>query len=669
MDGMKSTSRICRTFLIMLAFMLMITFLGISGTDVYAASKLTVKPTAKTLEIGKVTTLKANKSVKWTVVSGKGNVKLYSKKSKSVKVKALKSGKATVKAKALKGGKYKFVKITVRAAESTENQLNNVLSGKDTKTTLIDARDSDAYAGWALGEATNGGHFKNAINLDAAWLSKTDKFDNMISENGMSPEKSYIVYDTNGEDAKAVAEYLKNKGYNKVKAINAVKQINSRNDLETYKNYKMTVPASVVKNVSDHVVKGTELNKDAKDIVGNSKKIVIIDTAWGSPTASGYTAGHVPGAVHIDTDETDPPIVYEETGDKYYENDYKLEWRLNTDDNLIKLFYSRGVTTDSCVFVTGSATPVNRIAVILKYMGVDNTHTMSKGLDGWKSAGYELETENRNAKIENGNDEISKIDLNTAVKGFGTDKPKNPSLYEKYDYVKEHVGKDNNYQLIDDRRDDEWNGEVTGYRYHDLAGRIPGSIHSIEANSNPDGTIKSKELMAAKWTKDGVDLNKHMVFFCGNGWRAANDTWTAWTHGYDAAIYNGWMEWSNIGLPYINKAGKTVHFDKTKQAEVDENGNVIAYKKSKFQFNNDTVTVTKEGEYTDLNSLNNAIGAKVTYSSSDSSVTVDANGVVKVTKEAIEAGKIITITAISDKPDPFDSNKKRSTEYTIKFHG
>lgn len=110
MDGMKSISRVCRTFLIMLAFMVMIAFSGISGTDVYAASKLTVKPTAKTLEIGKATTLKANKSVKWTVVSGKANVKLYSKKSKLVKVKALKSGKATVKAKALKGGKYKLVK-------------------------------------------------------------------------------------------------------------------------------------------------------------------------------------------------------------------------------------------------------------------------------------------------------------------------------------------------------------------------------------------------------------------------------------------------------------------------------------------------------------------------------------------------------------------------------
>ena len=115
LENMRSISRVCRTFLIMLAFMVMIAFSGISGTDVYAASKLTVKPTAKTLEIGKTTTLKANKSVKWTVVSGKANVKLYSKKSKLVKVKALKSGKATVKAKALKGGKYKLVKITVKA--------------------------------------------------------------------------------------------------------------------------------------------------------------------------------------------------------------------------------------------------------------------------------------------------------------------------------------------------------------------------------------------------------------------------------------------------------------------------------------------------------------------------------------------------------------------------
>lgn len=160
LENMRSISRVSRTFLIMLAFMGMIAFSGISGTDVYAASKLTVKPTAKTLEIGKATTLKANKSVKWTVVSGKANVKLYSKKSKLVKVKTLKSGKATVKAKALKGGKYKLVKVTVKA-----NKQQSKVSKKKKEYGVflsIDASEMKKLYGY------------KEVVIDAQYFSKRD---------------------------------------------------------------------------------------------------------------------------------------------------------------------------------------------------------------------------------------------------------------------------------------------------------------------------------------------------------------------------------------------------------------------------------------------------------------------------------------------------------------
>ena len=158
LENMRFISRVSRTFLIMLAFMGMIAFSGISGTDVYAESKLTVKPTAKTLEIGKATTLKANKSVKWTVVSGKANVKLYSKKSKLVKIKALKSGKATVKA--LKGGKYKLVKITVKA-----NKQQSKVSKKKKEYGVflsIDASEMKKLYGY------------KEVVIDAQYFSKRD---------------------------------------------------------------------------------------------------------------------------------------------------------------------------------------------------------------------------------------------------------------------------------------------------------------------------------------------------------------------------------------------------------------------------------------------------------------------------------------------------------------
>ena len=46
--------------------------------------------------------------------------------------------------------------------------------------------------------------------------------------------------------------------------------------------------------------------------------------------------------------------------------------------------------------------------------------------------------------------------------------------------------------------------------------------------------MRSGEAIKKMWKEDGIDYqNKHMVFFCGSGWRAAETTWEAWLMGYD----------------------------------------------------------------------------------------------------------------------------------------
>ena len=519
-------------------------------------------------------------------------------------------------------------------ADNPEARLKKVLSGEDTETVLIDARDSDAYAGWALGEAVKGGHFKGAINLDSAWIGNK-KMEAMLTDNGMSPDKSYIVYDTNGKDAKAIAEYLDGQGYKDVAAVNAVDQINGDYELESYANYDLTVPASVVKSISDNVTNGTELTDAAKAVVGDSKNIVILECSWGAPEDTNYVTGHVPGAYHIDTNETDPPGTYVEADNERYLMDYKYEWRLNSDENLIKLFASRGITKDSCVIVTGkSAAPVSRCGILAKYVGVNNVHIMSKGYTGWNNEGYEMETTNRNADLPNGPDEIAALsdDMFTA---FGSNTALNPGIYEKTDYVKSHIGTDG-YQLVDNRRDNEWNGLTPNYDYEDLAGRIDGSIHSTQNSYNPDNSMRSKLLQDAKWTGDGIDLSKHMVFFCGDGWRAAVDTWNAWVLGYDASIYHGWMEWSNSGCDFINKDGDKVHYDKDQQAVVNSvTGEVVQKLYTKLEFEKESVSVEAKGTYENLNILHKHEDmvdekAPVFSSSREDLVTVDQNGVVTV---------------------------------------
>jgi thiosulfate/3-mercaptopyruvate sulfurtransferase len=181
------------------------------------------------------------------------------------------------------------------------------------------------------------------------------------------------------------------------------------------------------------------------------------------------------------------------------------------------------------------------MAVILKYLGCDNVHVMSEGLVGWKANGYEMETGINKAKAVS----------------FGTDTPENPDLIDTIEEVKENLGNDD-FQLVDTRTEEEYNGEDTGYGYHDLAGCIEGTLlspsgvgysSSMYYYRNPDKSMRTKEVLEAMWSDQGIDTSKHMSFFCGSGWRAAEVVWDALVLGYeDVSLYSdGWIGWSNEG--------------------------------------------------------------------------------------------------------------------------
>ena len=95
------------------------------ATNTYAASKLKVKASKKTVQVKKSVTLKATglsakqlKKVKWsTTKAGKKVVKLSKKKGKSIKVTGKKAGKAKITAKY--GKKKATITIKVKAVKKT----------------------------------------------------------------------------------------------------------------------------------------------------------------------------------------------------------------------------------------------------------------------------------------------------------------------------------------------------------------------------------------------------------------------------------------------------------------------------------------------------------------------------------------------------------------------
>ena len=99
-----------------------------AATPKLSAKKLTIK-------VGKTAALKVKKTskkAKWSIVSGKKNIRLTAKKKTSVKVKAVKAGKAKISCKI---GKKKLIcKVSVKS-DIKENDVkmkyNNVVFTKD----------------------------------------------------------------------------------------------------------------------------------------------------------------------------------------------------------------------------------------------------------------------------------------------------------------------------------------------------------------------------------------------------------------------------------------------------------------------------------------------------------------------------------------------------------
>jgi 3-mercaptopyruvate sulfurtransferase SseA len=509
------------------------------------------------------------------------------KVSKSGAVTGVKSGNTTVtitssEVKSVKANAAITVRSAYSSAKATEDQVNSYMNDKDENTVLVDARAAEAYSGYAIDGVKYGGHLKNAKLYSARWLTcnyfletpRATYLNRDLKENDMTKSKSYIIYDTNGKDANAVAKYLYGRGYDHVKIYNASELINSGKDLEKESGYQMMVPAQIVKNVSDHIVNGAALSDEAKSIVGTSKKVVILDVGWGNYKESTYTTGHVPGAIHVNSDEYERPHVY--VPEK--RSEYAKEWRMADPDTLREVVRRKGIDKDTCVLITGNTQgsvtgcPEARFAHVLKYVGIKNVHVMNGTLTSvWEYYNYPEET---------------KINVPERVDSLGTDEL-NDDVWVNMDQAKE-ISEDKTGSkgvLVDQRDSKSHNGLYSGYSYHDLAGYIPGSKYIPNETDqcgyifqNADLTVRPGSLIRSYLTKQGLDLSKLSAWYCGDSWGAAKDAWFCQAAGINTVkMYTqGWIAWSNEGNDFIDHKGRVVHYDKNKDAVIDENGKDVS---------------------------------------------------------------------------------------------
>ena len=410
----------------------------------------------------------------------------------------------------------KVADIEVKTIATKE--LQDKLS--DDSWVVVDTRINDAFNGWKLDEVERGGHIKGAVDFSANWLTVDSKdkektLDKALETKGIEKDKNIVLYDANGKDAKEVANYLSEKGYKNLYTYNVADWAKDESlPMESYENYEMIVPATIVNDI---------LDGKKPETFENSKNIKIVEASWGEESEA-YSKGHVPTSVHINTDTVEPPP----------------QWMLASDEELAKFANDYGFTKDDTVIVTGPDVMASyRVAVVLRYIGINDVRVLNGGNNAWTSAGYELETKSN--KPVAGND-------------FGATIPANPDLIDTQAELKEML-KDSNNVLVDNRSWDEYIGKISGYSYHDKKGRIPGAVYgyagtsatTLEDYRNIDNTMRNADEIKALWKDAGIDTNMHLMFMCGSGWRAAEVLTYANVMGFDnTSLYSdGWIGWSN----------------------------------------------------------------------------------------------------------------------------
>ncbi len=265
-----------------------------------------------------------------------------------------------------------------------------------------------------------------------------------------------------------------------------------------------------------------------------SAEMVVVEASWTQSKApADYNAGHIPGAIHLDTDEL--------------ENGYP-RWQLRPLGELRGVIGKLGIGPRVTVVVYGRKTiAAARVWWVMHYAGVCEVHLLDGGYAAWIRAGYAGETKpNRRVAVT-----------------FAA--PARAETLATIDYVRAARGP---AIFADVRSREEFLGQVSGYDYLDRKGRIPGAIHLDNADDsaaiyqNADGTLRGLDEIRRLWQKRGLPLDdsRELIFYCGTGWRSSLAYLYAVAMGLRRVrnFSDGWAGWSTIYTLAPNDRGSGV---------------------------------------------------------------------------------------------------------------
>lgn len=292
----------------------------------------------------------------------------------------------------------------------------------------------------------------------------------------------------------------------------------------------------------------------ARPATYKNKRFVIVETGWGKLSeAKDYLAGHIPGAIYLNTDE--------------FENGYP-RWHLKPVSDLQQVIGTLSITRDTTVIVYSKQTiAAARIWWILNYAGVSDVRILNGGFAAWQLAGFARETTGNTPRT---------------VTFKAT-----PRTYWRAttEYVRKRFEKGNIW-LADARSSAEYRGEVSGYDYLQQRGRIPGAFPIGDADDKAmlyqtaDGQLLPPAEIATRWKQAGIkasgnQFEREVIFYCGSGWRSSLTFLYAYLLGHKNIrnYSDGWSGWGTTYLQDANEKGITPGWRQTASGNPVVTGN------------------------------------------------------------------------------------------------
>lgn len=288
-----------------------------------------------------------------------------------------------------------------------------------------------------------------------------------------------------------------------------------------------------------------------------NRRLVVAEVGWGGP-AGNYDKGHIPGSIHVNTDEIEYDLFKKRSASDKLERSTSLRedqvkglsadaelpknwWNIYPDRYLLPAFADMGIELDALVVVYGKdVVGAARLAWALLYAGVKDVRLLDGGLTAWKKAGFEVTTV---------------ASARTSVPSFGTDKALHPEYRVDITFVREVAnGTHPDAVIADIRTRGEYEGATAPYSFIPTKGRIKGALWaqagdgpwSMEAYVNNDGTLKDPKVIEAMWAKRSITADKQVSFYCGTAWRSSLAFLYAYHLGWPriANFDSSWYEWS-----------------------------------------------------------------------------------------------------------------------------